>query len=527
MSSFKSSMNDIKHQIVDIKQENLQYKCQLEQQKQKLDKYEKENGKLTKEMKNLRLDYNHLEECQQETDEFLKKAQQENCLSCESLCRLEADNSDKERENFELQKQLETYEYALKNLESEYHSTFTEQKGLEEQYAQLQEEIISTNEQFEIMKKEKNDNDIEWKVKVDQLNTKLSSYSSENGGMKQAIENKEKTINDLNDEVSTLTAKNVQIRAKKRKFKILKDKLREKNNLQAIKLTEAEKVKTSLEESETENKNISAEFNDLNIKFQNQCQTIKLMREEIQTLRQDNMGYEDHVRQLTETQNLLNKSIGDLGNSNEIKEGKIKNMENDGKYKINTFEKLTMRLKSTVRKLELDLDMTRCELKDRRKEVSELKHDNLEKEFKIQEIQRVAKEKETALNIKEKEEQNLIKRNQDLSTELAITKEKQKVIIKHEEEKKKHDVVESNAMMKLITNMKIRREENIVSDQHQRTVQEQNNKIAELERLWKDEQSNLRAERIEKSYLQEELERIRLKNISKLKENNTGKTLRN
>ena len=56
----------------------------------------------------------------------------------------------------------------------------------------------------------------------------------------------------------------------------------------------------------------------------------------------------------------------------------------------------------------INLHFFRCELKERRREVSQLKQENLEREFKIQELERVGKEKDSFIKAQTNEEEALI-----------------------------------------------------------------------------------------------------------------------
>lgn len=174
--------------------------------------------------------------------------------------------------------------------------------------------------------------------------------------------------------------------------------------------------------------------------------------------------------------------------------------------------------------MEQDLDMTRSELKERRREVSELKQENLEKEFLIQENERTLKEKEVVIQLRGKEEQLVLEKNHILTTELEVMKVKNKMKTKTEEEKAKNDANESVALMQLMKNLKMKRDERDLKmkreerskiDHQQKTIEEQNDKIETLGRQLKSEENNYRSELIEKTFLKDELDRVKKRQIVK------------
>ena len=75
-------------------------------------------------------------------------------MSCESICRLEAEICKYEKNNFETNKQLQSYEYELKHLEKEYHCCFKQEQILREKCNYIEDEFAATTKEYETSIKE-------------------------------------------------------------------------------------------------------------------------------------------------------------------------------------------------------------------------------------------------------------------------------------------------------------------------------------------------------------------------------------
>jgi len=524
MTSFKSSMSDIKHQIAQLKNENSKYLLKIQQLKRELDQVSKEKFLTNQTLEKVEEECSGLQESQQKLEVLLQKAEKENCISCERICYLEAETNSNSHDIFELNKKLESSDYELKHFEKNYHACFTERNVLLEKYEEMQKSYQEKVDDMELIINEKKEKENELLLQIRDSKTNSNKLTAKLDNCQQSNIEKEEEINEFKEEIASLSAKCCKLRVNKKKYKAVSQRLEELNTSNEKKLEEMDALKEKGAEHDKTIVSLSADLKHLRQMFADQKTKIKNMEEERDELKQHQSTLEQKERHLSATQVALNQSIGDLETNNDERLERIKYLENDVKKKVMLFEASNQKSIHTIKRMEQDLDMTRSELKERRREVSELKQENLEKEFLIQENERTLKEKEVVIQLRGKEEQLVLEKNHILTTELEVMKVKNKMKTKTEEEKAKNDANESVALMQLMKNLKMKRDERDLKmkreerskiDHQQKTIEEQNDKIETLGRQLKSEENNYRSELIEKTFLKDELDRVKKRQIVK------------
>merc|ERR1712080_796883 len=142
---------------------------------------------------------------------------------------------------------------------------------------------------------------------------------------------------------------------------------------------------------------VEEELGKVNKKYGEAVGTNKILMEELNLCHMQNEKLLLDRHKMAEHESILNKSIDELEFNNETTSLHIQKLEEVGKTKQSGYEKMTSKLESVIVMLKRDIQNTRRELSDQRKEMSILKQDNLKKEFKIQELKRYLREKNVDL----------------------------------------------------------------------------------------------------------------------------------
>ena len=456
LSTFKLSMGSIKDQIADIRIENEKLRMDVVQLKQELQNTVRGKAEINESFLKLQEQFDISQEEVRQLKLNLQKAEQENCSNCENLCRLESELVCNRNENFELMKQTENYEYELKHLERQYHECLVEKKELAGEIKTMHTKYNDTVSLYQKAEAEHQAQDEKQVEEIESLKTNLKDTLAHLKEVQDALTKKDEDINTLKEELSVLHRKAFKVRANKKKYKVIAEKLEQTNSANDEKLKEFEKLSIAHAKLESENVSLHSE---LKITVDLKCaQQVKIttLEEEINNLQAKIRNFESKEKQLNENQEVLNQSINELESGKTEANEQIRILESENKKKQVLLEASYVKSQGAVQKLEQELQMARRELKDRRREVSVLKQNDLEKEFGISELERCIKEKEVLINVKANEELELKKRNNELEKEVTVLQEKLKIHAFHEEERKRSEFEESCVMMRLINQVKER-----------------------------------------------------------------------
>lgn len=449
-------MGSIKDQIADMRIENEKLRIDVVHLKRELENTVRNKAEINESFLKLQEQFDNSQKEVRQLKLNLQKAEQENCSNCENLCRLESELVCNRNENFELIKQTENYEYELKHLERQYHECLVEKKELTGEMKTMHtkyNDAVSLYQKVEAEHQAKDEKQVE---EIESLKTNLKDALAHLKEVQEVMTKKDEDINTLKEELSVLHKKSFKVRANKKKYKVIAGKLEQTNSANDEKLKEFEKLSIAHAKLESENVSLNSE---LKITVDLKCvQQVKIttLEEEINKLRAKIRNFESKEKQLKKNQEVLNQSVNELESGKTEANEQIRILESENKKKQVLLEASYVRSQGAVQKLEQELQMARRELKDRRREVSVLKQNDLEKEFGLSELERCINEKEVLINVKTNEERELRKRNNELEKEVTVLQEKLKMQAFHEEERKRSEFEESCVMMRLINQVKER-----------------------------------------------------------------------
>lgn len=449
-------MGSIKDQIADIRIENEKLRMDVVQLKQELENTIRDKAEISELLLKLQEQFRNSQEEVRQLKLNLQKAEQENCSTCEDLCRRESELACNRTENFELMKQTENYEYELKHLERQYHECLVEKKELTREIKAMHTRYNDAVSLYQKLEAEHQVQDEKQVEEIESLKTNLHDALAHSKEMQDTFTKKDENINTLKEELSVLYRKSRKVRANKKKYKVIAEKLEQTNSANDEKLKELERLSIAHAKLESENVSLHLELKIIvDLKCAQQVK-IGILEEEINKLRTKISNFKSKEKQLNKNQEVLNQSINELESGKTEANEQIRILENENKKKQELLEASYVKSQVAVQKLEQELVMARRELKDRRHEVSVLKQNDLEKEFGLSELERCIKEKEVLIDVKANEELELRKRNNELEKEVTVLQEKLKMHMFHEEERKRSEFEESCVMMRLINHVKER-----------------------------------------------------------------------
>nr|XP_047141370.1 myosin-11-like [Hydra vulgaris] len=198
----------------------------------------------------------------------------------------------------------------------------------------------------------------------------------------EALKNANVKIEKQDEELLQLRSKYSALRIKKNKLSnLLKQQMQTKvfendiDNNKTMKMKLKEECLLLVTEIEAKNSEIAEE---------KKCtESIKIILQDVEI---QNIKLVKQLDKFRSTEKALKNSICSLESINKTNEQKIKDLEEQIKYERAALNKSTQQCQLLVKKISHELELTRCDLVERRKEVLQLKQDSLAKDFTFQEI---------------------------------------------------------------------------------------------------------------------------------------------
>jgi len=396
--AFKNDINAIKDQIMSLKAENAQYEWETLQIADEVNILREENGKLSNSLQEITNNISSLKEEKEDIQRKLQEYEEKECISKSKIAgHLEEDLKNLKEENCALKKHIESREYELKQLDQNLYVALQDNKTLKETCDFYKTEFERKNKECENISNDKKSEEANLKRIIASITADRTNLEKKVNEMEEVIRASGINIKNQTDKMAELTAKNQQYEVNTKKYKSLWLKTRDLNTLKETKLKEMDDRNSALLAELEKTLAVQEELNELKKKYEQAVESNKILVEDLNVCHlQVNKISSDYdkvlsdLRKMTEVESTLNKSINDLESTNRQLEEASKKDESD-------YERMTKLSQAIIHKLDKMLQTSRCELSEQRHEISILKQDNLEQEFKIQELKRDLREKNVTL----------------------------------------------------------------------------------------------------------------------------------
>ena len=493
--NFKLSINTIKQLIIAVRTEAAHDKWQVEQLSKQLNLRELELVEIKRVLEKTQEAKDLLKEESNATKQILSKCDEEKSNFRTDLCGLEAKLADMSDGNAELQKQVVSYEHEVNNLERDLHQCMTEKAQLEQLVPKLRSRIDcledELQERSDMLAQSKQITEAMMKDFQDQF----ASLEKEKCRLEETFDESNDKIVGLEEELSAQQAKCCKLRVQKKKYKEISECVQEQNVGLEEKVRDLEQSNNDLESSLVESESHSKNFSEIEKKLKSRTlQLSKEIEKNVELMKQSELAKKIHENVRIEKDDLQNRCIHLQEAVNELNKSLIatkkekKNLS-DVNLKIETDSS------AIVRELNEELDTIRKELNDNRKEIATHKQNHVKMEFMLRE--HIRKEKELVMVIKQLQtnEETVSKRNEELQENIKSLQEQLKVEVA--KARQEAFTTEERSLLRMLTDMKLRRLDNEHASRMQADNDEQIDKIIELEALLKREEA-LRADDLER-----------------------------
>lgn len=396
IASFRSGVGKIREQVNRLKLDNAKYEWSVLQLKEDKQIVNKKNEELQRDLDECRNILSELREekllCESDLNGLLKES--ENFKEeCQQLKRNAKDNLS---ENASLRLKLEACENRINQLENQHSDDKENYNVLQEKCCNMYADLESTKREYDSVCKQK-DNEVAKMKSVVIERTNLEEK------LKEALEIEKQNslkMQQSEEEIMKVTNKNEQIEASLKKFRMAMAKNKEAKVLQDEKLKELNEANDKLIKEKEKYIKMEDELHALKEKYDTRLTSEEKLSKQLERIQKENEELRLQVENMCAIESNLNKSIGDLSSTNETNMKQIQRIEDKEKLTRNRYDSKTSYLEHQIQKTKEDIQLTKNELTEQRKECSALKQDNLTKGFKIHELERRLKEKDTLLNAK-------------------------------------------------------------------------------------------------------------------------------
>eukprot|EP00794_Sanderia_malayensis_P014020 gene14020-15479_t len=486
INAFKDSVVSVRKQIGSWRDEKEKQESENECLKNKLRNAERQ---LRDAQMKLKLKSQQKEDGDEDINRLkslLEKANAENYHLCTDCCRLETLLQKQDEKIAGLEKQIDSADYFIKEMKIEAEKSFAEKS-----------ELLNTCKCLEDQLKEKNENIAKF---IADRNNELA-FSR-------------KTIADLTkrlcDEETSTRLLSQQLREQRRFCEVLQEKLQSSQDEAAKALTEMDEMcksneresKLMVEKATQLNEQVESLTSLLSEQKSNQLAAVDRI-----SVLQEKLGIKcQEQEELVEEKKNFKKLFEDSSSKNK----ELTILLNAKREQADASE---IQYKIIIEKQQQNITEARTELKEKSREISELKMLQLSNEFEKREFQRKANEVEAALKHQEEARIALYKRNEDLQNNILQLQKANMHSAVNIDNLEKTTVDKSNILSHVparIDQSKARYIENKRQQELLTNISYQV-QVTQLQQQLQSKNQDHRATKIELEYVKEELRRVQNK----------------